>query len=240
MKGGTISNWQKYTMCGFFSSPPFIIFNYLAQDVKLILTLQSGLLSRHRFWLRTFHIQHPQRRVLHSFTVTRIVLCSTLILWFSKPVHLIKTYHCQQSRLGTWKKLCYATRHLEHPIPFTIHISAKMTGQYSLAVKFNDPSTNYVSKKKKLAQNYFNENYSQSSCQPCLKSLHRKITIEHYNYMYLRQQLTKIVFIKIIKNKSTFFWMLYKTIRFWNSIMFCTRLLVYEKNTTGGTPLQIT
>lgn len=47
MKGGTISNWQKYTKWSvwFFSSLQFIIFNYLAQDVKLILTLQSGSLS---------------------------------------------------------------------------------------------------------------------------------------------------------------------------------------------------
>lgn len=47
MKGGTISNWQKHTRWSvwFFSSPQFIIFNYLAQDVTLILTLQSGLLS---------------------------------------------------------------------------------------------------------------------------------------------------------------------------------------------------
>lgn len=77
---------------------------------------------------------------------------------------------------------------LEHPMPFTKHISVKMTVQYSPGVKFNDPSTNYASIKKP-AQNYFYENYSQSKLirQPRLKSSYRKITIEHHNNMYLRE-----------------------------------------------------
>lgn len=139
-------------------------------------------------------------------------LCSTIIPWLSKPVHLTKIYHCQQSHSGTWKNLCYATRcnwntpyHLQNTFQPKWLCNTLLQLKSMTLVQFM-----WAKKTTKLAQNYFNENYSQSmfKCQPCLKSSHRKITIEHYKYMYLRQQLTKIVIIKIIKNKTTFFWML--------------------------------
>lgn len=168
----------------FFFHLHSLLFNYLVQDVKFILTLQSGLLSHtdseRQMYQETKNFPYS---ALSDKDTTFFQSHMNGALQHHHPVALKASALHQNLPLpavtfGHMENLCYATRHLEHPIPFTKHIAVKMTVQYSPGVKFNDPSANYVSIKKP-AQNYANENYSQNMliCQPCLKSLHRKITM---------------------------------------------------------------
>lgn len=107
MKGETISNWQKCTRWSLwvFSSPQFIIFNYLAQDVKLILTLLSGLLLHTDSECQT----HQEIR---NFPYS--VPSDKGTTFFHSYMNGALQHHhpsCGSQSLRTWSKPCTSSNH---------------------------------------------------------------------------------------------------------------------------------